>query len=51
MVELSIAAHENFAEFKEQHKRKQNLGDFAGKYLDAIHDNSDFDSKFRHLRN
>ncbi|CAJ1057790.1 coiled-coil domain-containing protein 106-like [Xyrichtys novacula] len=50
IAELSIAAPENFAELKEQHRRKHKLGDFAGKCLDAIRDNPDIDSKVQALK-
>lgn len=41
IAELSIAAPEMFAEFKDQHTKKHKLGDFAGKCLDAIRDSPD----------
>lgn len=50
IAELSIAAPEKFAELKEQHTKKQKLGDFAGKCLDAIRDDLDIDRKVQGLK-
>ncbi|XP_038135159.1 coiled-coil domain-containing protein 106-like [Cyprinodon tularosa] len=50
IAELSIAAPEKFAEFKEQHTRKHKLGDFAGKCVDAIRDDADIDSRVKALK-
>lgn len=50
IAELSIAAPEKFAEFKDQHTRKHKLGDFAGKCLDAIRDSSDVDKTVQTLK-
>ncbi|XP_060757031.1 coiled-coil domain-containing protein 106-like [Neoarius graeffei] len=50
IAELSIAAPEKFAEFKEEHSTKQKLGDFAGKCLDGIRDNPDIERKVQALK-
>ncbi|KAK0140214.1 Coiled-coil domain-containing protein 106 [Merluccius polli] len=50
IVELSIAAPEKFAEFKDQHTTKQKLGDFAGKCRDAIRDSLDIEDTVRALK-
>lgn len=41
IAELSIAAPEQFAAFKDQQTRKDKHGNFAGQYLDAIRDSPD----------
>ncbi|KAK0135331.1 Coiled-coil domain-containing protein 106 [Merluccius polli] len=50
IAELSIAAPEKFAEFKDQHTTKHKLGDFAGKCRDAIRDCPDIDDTVRALK-
>lgn len=50
IVELSIAAPEWFAAFKDQHTRKHKLGKFAGKFLDAIPDSLISSIQLHHSR-
>lgn len=50
IAELAIAAPEKYAEFKDQYARKDKLGDFARKCLDAIDDSTDIASSVQALK-
>lgn len=50
IAELSIAAPEKFAAFKDQHSIKDKLGDFAGKCLDAIRKSPEVEHRVNALK-